>query len=226
MNGNRKLLILCFMILVPVIFILAAVLAFKYLPFGSFHEFRNYILGFGNKSAFAYIFIQAAQVMLPAVPSEIVQSVGGYVFGVFLGTIYSSSGILLGGIASFFSARTFGKPLVSKIMPAKNIEKLNYVLESPNLNTTIFLIYLIPGLPKDAINYIAGLTSINPGKFFTLATIGRLPGIATIAYMSTSFQQKNYGFATAIFIVVMLIFIAAGIFVKKVRLKHPKNHSS
>ena len=152
---------------------------------------RDFILSFGNMSSAIYVLLQAFQILVPGVPSEIIQTAGGYVFGTHMGTILSIVGALLGSLTAFFSARLIGKSIIRKYVSNSIFEKMESVLSSNKSVLAIFLIYLIPGLPKDTINYIAGVTPVKPGTFFLPSTLGRLPVILATVYMGAHLQEKT-----------------------------------
>lgn len=178
-----------------------------------FDRFREYILSFGNMGSFIYMLLQAFQVLTPGVPGEIIQTVGGYVFGTYLGIVLSTAGTILGSLTAFFLARLIGKAFVRKHVSNRMFEKMETLLSNRKSVLFIFLIYLIPGLPKDTINYIAGVTPVKPGTFLLTSTLARLPGIFVTTYMGAHFQEKNYK-TVVIAAIFMAILFAAGLLLK------------
>lgn len=180
-----------------------------------FDRLRDFILSLGNMSTAFYVLLQAFQILIPGIPSEIVQTVGGYVFGTYWGTVLSTVGTLLGSLTAFFSARLIGKPFIRKYVSNSIFEKMELLLSSNKSVLAIFLIYLIPGLPKDTMNYIAGVTPIKPGTFFLTSTLGKLPVILATVYMGAHLQEKNYKLVV-IALVVMTVLFAAGFILKNI----------
>jgi uncharacterized membrane protein YdjX (TVP38/TMEM64 family) len=62
-------------------------------------KFRVFLLSYGNISILVFMLFQILQVVIALIPGELIQVAGGYVYGTFFGTLYSSLGILLGNIA-------------------------------------------------------------------------------------------------------------------------------
>ena len=135
------------------------------------HRFRAHILSFGHWSAVVFMLFQLLQVVIAVIPGEPVQIAGGYIFGTFWGTVYSTVGITVGYIIVFTCVKLFGFPLVKKFVSKKEFDKFSTLINSPKLETTIFLLFLIPGIPKDILVYIAGLTPIRPVLFFIIIYI-------------------------------------------------------
>jgi len=115
------------------------------------HKFREYVLSFGSWSAAVFMLFQVLQVVIAVIPGEPVQIAGGYIFGTVLGTVYSTIGITVGYIIVFIGVKLFGFPLVKKLVPEKELKKFSALINSPKLETTIFLLFLIPGIPKDIL---------------------------------------------------------------------------
>src|SRR5512136_2414185 len=116
-------------------------------------DFREFIRSYGAWSALAYIFTQAAQVVIFFIPGEIVQIAGGYIFGTILGTVYSVTGIFLATVIVFFATRLIGYSLVKVVVPSKELEKFAFLANSPKSEIAMFVLFLVPGVPKDVLTY-------------------------------------------------------------------------
>ena len=79
--------------------------------FGSVRKIRAWIEGWGAVAPLVFIGVQAIQVILFAIPGEVVQIAGGYLFGGWMGILLSMSGILLGSTGAFFLSRALGRQL-------------------------------------------------------------------------------------------------------------------
>ncbi len=56
-----------------------------------------------------------------------------------------------------------------------------------------FLIFLIPGLPKDVICYVFGMTRISLGFFLVATTLARLPGVLLATLQGSQMFQGHDG---------------------------------
>lgn len=168
---------------------------------------REKILSYGRGSIFALIGAQIVQVVIAFIPGEIVQMMGGYIFGPVLGTLYSLAGITLGAAIVFFIVKITGYPLVRTFVPEKFMKKLMFLTESRKGQTAMFILFLIPGIPKDILVYMAGLTPIKPGEFFGIFIVARLPALAASCWFGSSLYERNYVKAAVISAVVLLLFI-------------------
>jgi uncharacterized membrane protein YdjX (TVP38/TMEM64 family) len=193
-------------------------------------KFREFVDANGASSALIYILIQAAHVIIVFIPGEIVQIAGGYAFGTLLGTLYSLIGILLGTLIVFFGTRLVGYAMVRSFVPAKTLEKFDFLINSPKSEIAMFVLFLIPGVPKDTLVYISGLTPVKPWTFLLICLTARFPGLWGSAYIGANLQKKDYlpvwivsGVALVLFVVGILARdkIIAGLH----KLRHPRTDS-
>ena len=180
------------------------------------HQFRTYLLSFGPWSAIVFMLFQVIQVVIAVIPGEPVQLAGGYIFGTVLGTIYSTLGVTVGNIIVFFAVKLFGYPLVKKLVPEKEFEKFNILINSPKLEATIFLLFLIPGIPKDILVYIAGLTPIHPLIFFLIITVARMPAMIGSSYVGAKIETSEYQIAIIVSVIASVLFILGVIYKDKI----------
>ena len=108
------------------------------------------------------------------------------------GTVYSFLGTLLGTLIVFFATRLFGYSLVKAVVPAGKLQKFERLLTGRTSDITVFLLFLIPGIPKDTLVYVSGLTPIKPLKFLPICLIARLPALWGSAYIGANLQEKDY----------------------------------
>jgi uncharacterized membrane protein YdjX (TVP38/TMEM64 family) len=101
-------------------------------------------------------------------------------------------GILLGSMIAFFAARLLGYALVKTFVSPKKLEQFGFLINNPKSEIAMFALFLVPGIPKDSLVYIAGLTPIKPVRFFLLSMIARFPGLWGSAYIGANLQEKDY----------------------------------
>ena len=190
-------------------------------------RFRDFLASYGPISIPVFIFFQIIQVVIAAIPGELLQLAGGYVYGTFFGTIYSTVGILLGSISAFYISRLLGSSLVKNFVSQKSLEKFTFLINSPKSEIMMFLLLLIPGIPKDTLVYLAGFTPIKPRLFFVISTIARLPGILASSYMGANIQERDYLPVIVISVITCLLCVIGllkkeAIINKLSHLLHPK----
>lgn len=203
-------------IILGVIFIFLTFIAYEYyhryfLLFKDPVKLKKIIMSYGKYSIFAFFILQITQVVAFFIPGEIVQIAGGYIYGTLWGSILSLLGITTGSIIVYVISNFYGKPLINKIISDKDLKFFQRILNLGRVNFIVFLLYLIPGIPKDVLAYICGVSSITFKNFIFYSTLGRMPGIFISAYFGAKINSGNHVTLVFIGILAVVIFII-GIF--------------
>ncbi|MDR1422325.1 MAG: VTT domain-containing protein [Coriobacteriales bacterium] len=136
--------------------------------------------------------LQFVQVVVAFIPGEVVQIVIGYVYGTLWGGLITLVGALISSVFVFYLVRKLGTPFVASMIGGKDNRLLRFFADERRRNATVFILYLIPGLPKDVFNYLVPLTKMRPAQFFVLSTIARSPAIFASTFVAAAFKQGNY----------------------------------
>lgn len=200
---------------------LVVFVSFRFTPeimriIGNTDKFKDYILSFGARGILVFILLQIAHIIIVVIPGELVQIGGGYIFGTVMGSVYTLTGMFIGTVIVFFSTRLFGYSIIEIFLPRKSLDKFNFIINSPKSEIIMFLLYLIPGIPKDTLTYIAGLTPIHPGKFLLLSTVARLPGILGSCYIGANLETKNYKVVIIVSSIAVILFVLGMIYQEKI----------
>jgi uncharacterized membrane protein YdjX (TVP38/TMEM64 family) len=149
-----------------------------------------------------FVLLQAVQVVIPLIPGAVLNVLGGYLYGTVSGVIYSSIGTSIGASIAFGLSRKYGKPLINIFVTDYIRRRLGYVLHEEG-TSTIFLLFLIPGFPKDYLCYILGLSRYSFMQFFVIENTGRLLGIVLETLGGNYMRHAQY---EKIFILVGVVF--------------------
>lgn len=174
--------------------------------FFDYNKLRSFILSFGPFAAVAFISLQILQVVFAPVPGEITGFVGGLLFGNLNGTIYSTIGLTVGSLCAFAISRLFGMRFVEKVVKQDYIDKFNFFVTHKGLNIS-FILFIIPGFPKDSLCYLLGLTHIKKFDFILMNVFGRLPGTLMLTMQGTALHGRDYQmFFVLLFASIVLTF--------------------
>ena len=149
----------------------------------------NFIKSFHPYDEFVFILFQILQVVISPIPGEATGLIGGYLYGPVLGTIYSTIGLTVGSWLAFMLARFLGLPFVEKAVNPEMLKKYDYVMEHQGAIVS-FVLFLIPGFPKDYLCYIMGLSHMKLWTFLIISMVGRLFGTILLS-MSGSYVRSN-----------------------------------
>ena len=122
-----------------------------------------------------FVGLQALQVIIAPIPGEVTGILGGFLFGQWLGLIYSTIGLTVGSVAAFAVGRWLGAHYVRTLVSQETWEKMGFIVEAEG-TILCFIIYLIPGLPKDMVCYLFGISPMPLWIFALVSTLGRIPG--------------------------------------------------
>jgi uncharacterized membrane protein YdjX (TVP38/TMEM64 family) len=168
----------------------------------------DFVNSFGPLSVVIFIGLQIVQVLVAPIPGELNGFIGGYLYGPVLGTIYSTIGLTIGSWLAFLLARWLGMPFVEKIISPKIIQKYDHFMEHRGIPIT-FILFLIPGFPKDALSYIIGLSHMRMTTFLILCTAGRLAGTVMLSISGSCARNNQSAAMLAILGVSALITLLA-----------------
>ncbi len=171
------------------------------------HQLKRVLKSFGPYSPLIFILLQILQVVIAPIPGEAIELLGGYLFGVWAGMVYSMIGLILGSGLAFGIARIFEKRAIERFVSPKLRDKFDYLIGHEGVILS-FLLFLIPGFPKDALCYILGLTPMHWGIFLIISTIGRIPAtfIATLQG-AKAFEHQYITFLILLGISALIILI-------------------
>lgn len=166
------------------------------------------IRSYGNWGFLIFVLIQILQVVVFIIPGEVVYFAGGYLYGTFISSVLSIIGITLGSLICFQAARVIGQPFVAQILSAEKMDKLKSMINTPKASITLFLIFLMPGLPgKDALAYAAGLTPIKFFNFFIVTLIARSPWIIAASFWGANLGKGNYTVLAITTVLAAIVFL-------------------
>ncbi len=173
-------------------------------------EMRRFLDSMGAWGFAGFIALQAIQVVAAPIPGEATGFLGGYLYGPLVGTMLSTVGLTLGSFVAFALSRKFGRPLTDRFVDGKTMERFDYLLHHKGA-FLVFLLFLIPGFPKDILCYILGLGHLSTLEFLGIATTGRLLGTTMLTFGGHFLRNKEYGnlfFLAGIAVVAVFLAIA------------------
>lgn len=170
-------------------------------------QFRQWVSSHGPFSRFAFLGMIIFQVVIALVPGEPFEIGAGYAFGAPEGTLLCLAGATIGGTIVFLLVRKFGVRLLEVFFSVKKIQSLKFLQNEKRLTYIIFVIFLIPGTPKDLIGYFGGLTDIKLSKWILITTLARLPAILTSTLGGSALGLKDYKAAAVVFGSTLIISI-------------------
>lgn len=188
------------------IFILGFIVC--YLKFGSellsfvsdADRFKAWLDSYGNLGKIVFISVRALQTVVKIIPAEPLEIGSGYAFGIWGGLFCCMIGTEIGSFVIVTITKLFGMKAVNLFVSEEKINSLGFLQNKEKLTTSLFIIYLIPGTPKDVITYLIGVTDYNIWKFLILTGFARIPSIITSTICGSLLGEKNYWLSAGVFI--------------------------
>jgi uncharacterized membrane protein YdjX (TVP38/TMEM64 family) len=152
-----------------------------------------------------FMALQALQVIVSPIPGEATGILGGYLFGQWLGLLYSTIGLTLGSVAAFAIGRWLGAHSVRNLVSPETWDRLGFIVEAEGA-VLCFIIYLIPGLPKDIVCYLFGISPMPLWVFALISGLGRIPGTWVLSAQGAHTAAGDY--RQAILVTAMAVAVA------------------
>jgi len=167
-----------------------------------------FLKSLGPASFLGFICLQSLQVVAAPVPGEVTGLIGGYLYGPFLGLVLSTIGLTIGSWMAFALSRTLGRPFVDKFVQKKTMDKYDYLLHHKGI-FLVFLLFLIPGTPKDFLCYILGLGHLTTKEFMVISTVGRFGGTVLLTLGGSYIRHEQYrSFFVLLAVSIVAVFLS------------------
>lgn len=144
--------------------------------FSSRESVRDFVDQFDPYGPLAFFMVQAMQVIVAPIPGNVTALAGGALFGLWPGFLISTGGLFLGSVAAFAIARYYGRPIVEKLVKPQLVDKYIDTIANRHF-VLLFLLFLFPFFPDDALCLIAGISALPFHVFLLLVVLGRPPGM-------------------------------------------------
>lgn len=178
--------------IVVILIALATLFVWKWLSDFSKEGFRDYIQSFGPLGWLVLLGLQFLQVFIALIPGELLETAAGYAFGPVIGTLICYLGVGLASAFVFMLTRHYGVRLVEVFVSREKINTLRFLNTEKKRDTLIFLLFFIPGTPKDLITYFVGLTEIKLSTFLAISMVARIPSILSSTFGGHLLGEKQY----------------------------------
>lgn len=209
MKLSRKRKIIGIAILLAIFAFTVAVLFLVGRPLLEFvqepREFRAWVDEKGLWGRVAFVLMVAFQVVVAIIPGEPLEIGAGYAFGALEGTVLCLLGILLGSVAVFLPVKKWGMRFVTLFISEEKFRSLKFLQNEKRLNLVAFVLFFIPGTPKDVMTYFVGLTPMKLPVWIFITLTARIPSVITSTVGGDAVGSQNYGFAILVFAITAVV---------------------
>lgn len=178
---------------------------------------------FGIFGGLIFILLVVLQVVIALIPAEALEIGGGYIFGTIPGALICLTGIIIGSLLVILLTKKFGRKFVNLFYSDEKINSIKIFNDEKKLEKIVFLIFLIPGTPKDLLTYLIGLTKLRISSYVLLTSLARFPSIIISTAMGDAIRNNSYSEAFLYFTISALTgligFVIYELIITKTRIK-------
>ena len=226
MSKKRKITLL---IIIATIFLALVIFAsYKLIPLISSlrnpqtqENFKNFIENLGWKGYLIMLFVQVLQIFIAFIPGEIIEILSGILFGAFGGLLLCLIGIVIGTIAIYYTVKLFANKYIEKYKD--KLVTYSFLNNPKKIHLYFFILFLIPGIPKDIFIYLVPFLPIRLTTFLLVSVFARIPSILSSTIVGNSLMNGNYATSIIIFFSFALIGIFVILFNDKILSLFKKN---
>lgn len=214
-------------ILISIILVMAVLCLLLYKPF--LHLVNNQtalkyqLTKLGILGYLILILIMTLQVIFVFLPGEIIEVAAGFCYGTFIGTSICLLGAAIGTSIIYWFINKFGAKFINKFFNHEKINEITFLKKEKNLEIILFIIFFIPGTPKDLLTYFAPFTKIKLSSFLLITTIARIPSIITSTIGGNALSNQNYTFTITVFIITGIASVIGLTFYNHYIKRHQRN---
>lgn len=170
---------------------------------------RTWVDAQGALAPAAMAALVVAQIVIAILPGEPVELAAGYLFGFFEGTAICLIGGLIGTLGVTALVKAFGMRAARTFFSQEKLESISWLRDAKRFELIMFIVFLIPGTPKDVLTYAAGLTTCPWWRIVVIGTVGRIPSIVT-STLAAGFASEGSWTAAGITLLATGVIIAVG----------------
>jgi uncharacterized membrane protein YdjX (TVP38/TMEM64 family) len=151
---------------------------------------QAFIQGFGPWAPAAFAFLYAVAAPIPFA-TVVLSPVGGLLFGTLRGSLLVISVATFTSLIPFTMARRLGREWVASKIKGEKLSEIYEKSKGQTGFTFVLLMRLIPILPWEVQNYVAGLTQIELPKYLIATALGIVPGSAALVFLGESITDPT-----------------------------------
>ena len=167
-------------------------------------EFQVWVERQGILGVLAFIGMVIFQVFAAIIPGGPFQIGAGYAFGVWKGSLICDFATTLASVVIFLLVRRFGVSFIELFIDKEKLESIKFLKDNEKVEGILFLLFLIPGTPKDLLSYFAGLTRIKLSHWISICGVGRFPAIFLSCISGSALSTAQYELAIVAMVVIIV----------------------
>jgi uncharacterized membrane protein YdjX (TVP38/TMEM64 family) len=165
-------------------------------------RFSGWVTGLGLKGVLILLGIQMLQIIVAVIPGGPIELIAGAAYGAWGGLGVCLAGSIIASALIFSAVRKFGIPLLHLFFKKDDIAVWSFLKNTQKAALIVFILFLIPGMPKDMLTWVAPLSALSLPLFLCVSSVGRIPAMLSTAIMGDSMIQGNWLMTLLLFLII------------------------
>lgn len=157
-------------------------------------EFVEWVRSHGLAGMLVFLGLEIFQIVVAVVPGEPVQLMAGALYGPAGGLALCLVGILIGSTMIYFFVRALG----AKAIDPAVLHKYRFLQDEKRARSALYLLFFLPGMPKDLLTYLGPFLPLKPGEFLLICTLARFPCLLASTVAGDSLFEGNIALPLAL----------------------------
>ena len=149
------------------------------------------------------------QVVIPVLPAEALIVGAGYLYGAIGGVLLCLTALTAGTMLNHLVGRYLGAGALQAFVKPDRLDRFSALVKGKRADTVVFLLYFIPGIPKDFVAYAAGISRYPFLRFLVVSVLARLPSTFGSVYIGASLASGHAGRALLVFLALAAVAVPA-----------------
>ena len=158
----------------------------------SLEKAEAFLNSYQSQSYLIYTGIQVIQIIICVIPGQFMNMAAGWLFGFPIAFILSIAGAAIGTFTTYHMSKLLGRKAIRNLIKPEKYDHFLARLNSKRAYITVFILYLVPGLPKDILGYVAGISDVKFIPFLFISIIGRLPSLSVSVMVGSMLYKGSY----------------------------------
>ncbi len=167
--------------------------------------FQAYIDSLGWLGVLVILGIQVLQIILAFIPGEPIEVIAGFMYGPIGGLLICLVGIVIGSTLVFFLVSKLGVPFIKLFFKEEKLKQYEFLQNPQKVDFMTFILFFIPGTPKDLLTYVAPLTPIKMSRFILIATFARIPSVVSSTIAGSAIGDGQFALSIFVFAITGII---------------------
>lgn len=153
----------------------------------------------------ALLGLQFLQIIVAIIPGEVVEVAAGIIYGPLWGSLILWVGCIISSAVVFLLVHRLGAPFVRAMIPEKQMKRFAKFEAGGKLPIIVFVLFLLPAMPKDVFTYLVPLTNMKMRDFLILSNIGRLPALIVTTYAAAGIAGDDIFGGITVLVVALIL---------------------